>query len=84
MRNKKWDRDFSPLDESGDSYVDSFYSKAYVRHLFMADEILALQIATAHNLNFYLRLVKKAREKILDGTFRDWKEKMVPQLMQRL
>ncbi len=84
MRNKKWDRDFSPLDESGESYVDSFYSKAYVRHLFIADEILALQIATAHNLNFYLRLVKKAREKILDGTFRDWKEKMVPQLMQRL
>ncbi len=84
MRNKKWDRDFSPLDESGESYVDSFYSKAYVRHLFIADEILALQIATAHNLNFYLRLVKKAREKILDGTFRDWKEKMIPQLMQRL
>ena len=84
MRNKKWDRDFSPLDESGESYVDSFYTKAYVRHLFIADEILALQIATAHNLNFYLRLVKKAREKILDGTFRDWKEKMVPQLMQRL
>lgn len=84
MRNKKWDRDFSPLDESGDSYVDSFYSKAYVRHLFIADEILALQIATAHNLNFYLRLVKTAREKILDGTFRDWKEKMIPQLMQRL
>jgi queuine tRNA-ribosyltransferase len=84
MRNKKWDRDFSPLDESGESYVDSFYSKAYVRHLFVADEILALQIATAHNLNFYLRLVKKAREKILEGTFRDWKEKMIPQLMQRL
>ncbi len=84
MRNKKWDRDFSPLDESGDSYVDSFYSKAYVRHLFIADEILALQIATAHNLNFYLRLVKTAREKIFDGTFRDWKEKMIPQLMQRL
>jgi queuine tRNA-ribosyltransferase len=84
MRNKKWDRDFSPLDESGESYVDSFYSKAYVRHLFIADEILALQIATAHNLNFYLRLVKMAREKILEGSFRDWKEKMVPQLMQRL
>jgi queuine tRNA-ribosyltransferase len=84
MRNKKWDRDFSLLDESGESYVDSFYTKAYVRHLFIADEILALQIATVHNLNFYLRLVKMAREKILDGTFRDWKEKMIPQLMQRL
>jgi queuine tRNA-ribosyltransferase len=84
MRNKKWDRDFSLLDESGESYVDSFYTKAYVRHLFIADEILALQIATVHNLNFYLRLVKMAREKILDGTFHDWKEKMIPQLMQRL
>ncbi len=84
MRNKKWDRDFSLLDESGESYVDSFYTKAYVRHLFIADEILALQIATVHNLNFYLRLVKMAREKILDGTFRDWKEKIIPQLMQRL
>jgi queuine tRNA-ribosyltransferase len=84
MRNKKWEKDFSPLDETGESYVDSFYTKAYVRHLFIADEILALQIATAHNLNFYLRLVKMARAKILDGTFRDWKEKMIPQLMQRL
>ncbi len=84
MRNKKWEKDFSPLDEAGESYVDTFYTKAYVRHLFIADEILALQIATAHNLNFYLRLVKTARAKILEGTFRDWKEKMIPQLMQRL
>ncbi|MEN9394779.1 MAG: tRNA guanosine(34) transglycosylase Tgt [Bacteroidota bacterium] len=84
MRNKKWESDFSPLDPDGESYVDQFYSKAYVRHLFVAEELLALQIATAHNLNFYLRLVQTAREKIIEGTFNEWKNKMVPQLMQRL
>ncbi len=84
MRNKKWESDFSPLDPEGESYVDQFYSRAYVRHLFVAEELLALQIATAHNLNFYLRLVQTAREKIIEGTFNDWKNKMVPQLMQRL
>jgi queuine tRNA-ribosyltransferase len=84
MRNKKWESDFSPLDPDGESYVDQFYSKAYVRHLFVADELLALQIATAHNLNFYLRLVRQAREKIMEGTFYEWKYKMIPQLMQRL
>lgn len=62
MKNRKWENDFSPLDESGDSYVDSYFTKAYVRHLFAANEILALQIASVHNLNFYLRLVEKARE----------------------
>lgn len=84
MRNKKWERDFSPLDESGESFVDSYYSKAYLRHLFAAQELLALQIATLHNLNFYLRLVKVAREKIIDGSFSTWKNQIVPQLMQRL
>ena len=84
MRNKKWESDLSPLDPDGESYVDQFYTKAYVRHLFVADELLALQIATAHNLNFYLRLVETARKKIIDGTFNEWKNKMVPQLMQRL
>ena len=84
MRNKKWEKDFSPLDEMGDSFVDSYYSTAYVRHLFVAEELLALQIATAHNLNFYLRLVKEARKQIIAGTFNAWKNKMVPQLMQRL
>lgn len=84
MRNKKWESDFSPLDPEGESYVDSFYSKAYVRHLFAAQEILALQIATAHNLNFYLRLVRKAREKIKEGIFVDWKNEMVKKLSQRL
>jgi queuine tRNA-ribosyltransferase len=84
MRNKKWESDFSPLDPDGESFVDSFYSKAYVRHLFASEEILAMQIGTLHNLNFYLRLVRKAREKILEGTFATWKNEMVVKLMQRL
>ncbi len=84
MRNKKWERDFSALDPDGESYVDSFYTKAYVRHLFASEEILAMQIGTLHNLNFYLRLVRKAREKILEGTFASWKNEMVVKLMQRL
>ena len=84
MRNEKWRNDFSPLDPDGDSYVDQFYSKAYVRHLFVAEEILALQIGTLHNLNFYLRLVKKAREKIIEGTFASWKNEMVKKLSTRL
>ncbi len=84
MRNKKWEKDFSLLDENGDSFVDTYYTKAYVRHLFVAEELLALQIATAHNLNFYLRLVREARKQIIAGTFFDWKNKITPQLMQRL
>jgi queuine tRNA-ribosyltransferase len=84
MRNQKWERDFSPLDESGSSFVDSFYSKAYVRHLFAAQEILALQIGTLHNLAFYLDLVREARKQILEGNFTPWKNQMVKQLAQRL
>jgi len=84
MKNRKWENDFSPLDESGESYVDSYYTKAYVRHLFAANEILALQIASVHNLNFYLRLVEKAREKIIEGTFAAWKDEMVKRLSARL
>jgi queuine tRNA-ribosyltransferase len=84
MRNKKWEKDFSLLDQDGDSFVDTYYTKAYVRHLFVAEELLALQIATAHNLNFYLRLVREARKQIITGTFFDWKNKITPQLMQRL
>lgn len=84
MRNKKWENDFSPLDESGDSFVDSYYSKAYVRHLFVANELLAMEIASIHNLNFYLRLVREARKQILAGTFNTWKNAMVKQLSQRL
>ena len=84
MKNKKWENDFSPLDEFGESYVDSYYTKAYVRHLFAANEILALQIASVHNLNFYLRLVEKARKKIIEGTFAAWKDETVKRLSVRL
>ena len=84
MKNRKWENDFSPLDESGESYVDSYYTKAYVRHLFAANEILALQIASVHNLNFYLRLVEKAREQIIEGTFATWKDETVKRLSVRL
>ena len=84
MKNRKWENDFSPLDESGESYVDSYYTKAYVRHLFAANEILALQIASVHNLNFYLRLVEKAREKIIEGTFATWKDETLKRLSVRL
>jgi len=84
IKNKKWEDDFSPIDPFGTSYVDSFYSKAYLRHLMKAGERLAGQIASIHNLAFYLDLVKVAREKINEGTFYEWKNKMVIQLAQRL
>lgn len=84
IKNKKWANDFSPLDPNGTSYVDSYYSKAYLRHLITSKEILGAQIATLHNLSFYLWLVKEAREKIIDGTFSSWKNQMVKQLSQRL
>lgn len=84
LKNKKWENDFSPLDETGESYVDSFYSKAYVKHLFKANEILALQIASLHNLSFYLWLVKEARRRIIDGSFVTWKNEMATVLTQRL
>jgi queuine tRNA-ribosyltransferase len=84
IKNKKWENDFSPIDNNGTSYVDSFYSKAYLRHLIISKEILGAQIATIHNLAFYLWLVTEAREQILAGTFYDWKSKMVKQLAQRL
>ncbi|MBL0048836.1 MAG: tRNA guanosine(34) transglycosylase Tgt [Bacteroidetes bacterium] len=84
MKNEKWKADFSPLDEDGTSYVDTYYTKAYVRHLFAAQERLAAQIATLHNLSFYLWLVGEARKRILDGTFSEWKNKMVKQLNVRL
>lgn len=84
MRNKKWESDFSPLDVDGDSYVDSFYSKAYVKHLFKANELLGLQIASVHNLNFYLWLVREARVQIQAGTFLEWKNEMATKLTTRL
>lgn len=84
IKNEKWKNDFSVLDENGTTFVDKAYSKAYLRHLLVCEEILAAQIASVHNLGFYLRLVKEARARILDGTFMEWKNKMVIQLAQRL
>lgn len=84
IKNKKWDRDFSPLDPNGTSFVDQDYSKAYLRHLFAANEYLGRQIASLHNLGFYLWLVQEARQKIIDGTFASWKNVMVEKLQTRL
>jgi len=84
LRNVKWKDDFSPLDEDGTAFVDRDYSRAYVRHLFMAGEILGPMIASIHNLTFYNWLVKEARTRIEDGTFANWKELMVKQLATRL
>lgn len=84
MRNEKWKNDFSPLDEFGTSYIDKTYSKAYVRHLFVSNELLAMQIASIHNLAFYLWLVGQARQHIKDGDFAHWKRNMVEQLGRRL
>ena len=84
IKNEKWKSDFSPIDPNGKSYVDQQYSKAYLRHLFRSQEILAAMIASLHNLVFYLWLVGEARQKILDGSFAEWKEQMVKKLDQRL
>lgn len=84
MKNKKWENDFSPIDENGDSYVDTMYSKAYLRHLFISNELLALQIASIHNLAFYLWLVKEARKQIINENFTTWKTMMVKRLGERL
>lgn len=84
MRNKKWENDFSPIEEDGASYVDTLYSKAYLRHLFHAQELLAMQIASVHNLAFYLWLVKEARSHIIVGDFSTWKPAMVKQISARL
>lgn len=84
IRNEKWKDDFTPIDETLGGYVSTFYSKAYLRHLVKCDEILAAQIASVHNLTFYLWLVGQAREHILAGDFLTWKNAMVEQTMQRL
>ena len=84
MRNKKWESDFSPIEIDGASAVDSLYSKAYLRHLFIVNEILALQIASIHNLAFYIWLVKEARKHIIAGDFTSWKAAMLPKLQNRL
>src|SRR5690606_3417164 len=84
IKNEKWKDDFSPIEAESDLMVDRVHTKAYLRHLIRSQEILGAQIASLHNLHFYLWLVKQAREKIIDGTFYEWKEKMVKVLGQRL
>ena len=84
LRNKKWEDDFSPLDTSGTASVDTFYSKAYVHHLFKAQELLAMEIASIHNLTFYLWLVGEARKHIIAGDFRSWKNLMMRRVTNRL
>ena len=84
MRNKKWENDHSPIDPNGTTFVDSLYSKAYLRHLITSKEILGAQIASIHNLGFYLWLVKEARKHIIDGDFYEWKNSMVIKLASRL
>lgn len=84
IKNEKWKDDFSPIEAESDLLVDQIHTKAYLRHLIRSQEILGAQIASLHNLHFYLWLVDQAREKIIDGTFYDWKNKMVKILGQRL
>ena len=84
LKNEKWKDDFTPLDPDGTSFVDHCYTKAYVRHLVVAGERLAAQIASIHNLAFYLALVAEIRTRIADGTFADWKDGAVKRMMQRL
>jgi queuine tRNA-ribosyltransferase len=84
IKNKKWEHDFSAIDEMGITEVDTYYSKAYLRHLFVAKEMLGKQIASIHNLGFYVWLTREARKHILAGDFREWKDKMVKQMDKRL
>ena len=84
IKNKKWEADFTAIDEMGITWVDTEYSKAYLRHLFSVNELLGKQIATIHNLGFYLWLVREARKHILAGDFAEWKTKMVKQMDKRL
>lgn len=84
MRNKKWEKDFSLIDECGDSCVDRTYTKAYLHHLFKSKELLALQLGSIHNLSFYLALVKEARKHILEGDFSSWRENTIANISRRL
>ena len=84
IKNKKWEDDFSPIDDMDITWVDTMYSKAYLRHLFAAKEMLGKQIASIHNLGFYVWLTREARKHILAGDFREWKDKMVKQMDKRL
>lgn len=84
IKNKKWENDFSPIDDGIDCESSNFYSKAYLRHLFVSNELLALNIASVQNLSFYLHLVTQARQHIQQGDFKSWKENIIPQLKHRL
>ena len=84
IKNKKWKNDFSLIDDEGDCYVDKNYSKAYLRHLIISNEILGKQIASIHNLAFYRRLINKAKEEIKKGNFYDWKQSIIKKLNNRL
>jgi queuine tRNA-ribosyltransferase len=84
IKNKKWEDDYSPIDEMGLTFVDKEYNKAYLRHLFVANEYLGKQIATIHNLGFYMWLVREARRRIVAGDFLEWKNRMVKQMDKRL
>ena len=82
MRNAKHKDDFSPVDEGCSCYTCTNFSRAYLRHLFVAEEILALELASLHNLHFYLELVTKARETILDGSFIEWKNQIINHIVR--
>lgn len=84
IKNEKWKNDFSPIDINGITFVDTFYTKAYLRHLVISNEMLAAQIASIHNLGFYLWLVKTARLNIINGNYTEWKKSLLPNLMQRI
>jgi queuine tRNA-ribosyltransferase len=84
IKNKKWENDFSAIDDMGITFVDTLYSKAYLRHLFASKELLGKQIASIHNLGFYLWLTREARKHIIEGNFAVWKDKMVNQMNKRL
>lgn len=84
MRNRKWAEDFSPIEENGASFVDTLYTKAYLRHLFITNEILGLQIASIHNLAFYLWLVDEARKHIIEGDFTSWKRSVIEDVSRRI
>ncbi len=84
IKNRQWADDHGPLDPNGNTWVDSFYSRAFVRHLFQSGEMLGQQIASLHNVGFYLSLMKEAREKIIQGTFSNWKNEMLPKLKTRI
>jgi queuine tRNA-ribosyltransferase len=84
IKNEKWKNDFNPVDSNETTFVDNYYSRAYLRHLIISKEILGAQIASIHNLAFYMWLVREASEKIRSGEFTAWKEKMVKKLATRL